>query len=193
MSLQKQRGQGKPVLRSHPRPRVQMKKAHELVTTGTPKQSGLPCAMVYGLFCALPGVRDLLVTVIGAMREALLPTWHQPRGARTTQLRRPRQAPLVSQRRRVHRIPPRVRDDRDTPLVPERDGDRICMTSDYRKDKYFSFSIWTCQIRLKRLDKFEFWRNAFFKAFGRRDEPKTRLVGLSGDSISERIAKRRRV
>ncbi len=38
----------------------------------------------------LPGVHDLLVTVIGAMREALSPTWHQPRGARTTRLRRPR-------------------------------------------------------------------------------------------------------
>jgi hypothetical protein len=47
--------------RTHPQPRVGMKKPHELVTTGTPQQSGLPCAMVLtvsfvlspvtGLFC----------------------------------------------------------------------------------------------------------------------------------------------
>ena len=48
---------------------MQNKKAYEQVTTGPPKQSGFPCTMVYGLFCALPGVHDLLVTVIGAMRK----------------------------------------------------------------------------------------------------------------------------
>jgi hypothetical protein len=32
-----------------------VKKAHELVTTGTPKQSGLPCAMVLtGSFVLFP-------------------------------------------------------------------------------------------------------------------------------------------
>jgi hypothetical protein len=52
-------GAGKAGCSPHPQPRVQMKKAHEQVTTGTPRSSGLPCAMVYGLFCALPGVHDL--------------------------------------------------------------------------------------------------------------------------------------
>jgi hypothetical protein len=48
---------------------VRNKKAHEQVTTGTPKRSGLPCAMAYGLFCALPGVHDLLATVARAMQK----------------------------------------------------------------------------------------------------------------------------
>src|SRR6185437_11697624 len=47
-----------------------MKKAHELVTTGTPQSSGLPCATVYDLWRALPGVHDLLVIVARAMRQA---------------------------------------------------------------------------------------------------------------------------
>ena len=47
----------------------EMKVAHEQVTTGPPKQSGLPCAMVYGLFWALPGVHDVLVTVARAIAE----------------------------------------------------------------------------------------------------------------------------
>jgi hypothetical protein len=51
----------------HPQPRVRNKKAHELVTTGSPQQSGIPCAMVLtvsfvlfpvtGLFCHR-GLRD---------------------------------------------------------------------------------------------------------------------------------------
>jgi hypothetical protein len=40
----------------------------------------------------------------------------QRRGVRTTRLRRPRTSALVRSATRVHRIPPRVRDDRDTPL-----------------------------------------------------------------------------
>jgi len=31
---------------AHPQPCVQGRKAHKLVTTGSPKQSGTPCAMV---------------------------------------------------------------------------------------------------------------------------------------------------
>src|SRR5689334_1971238 len=40
-----------------------MKKARKQVTTGTPKQSGAPCTMVYGLFRALPGVPGLIASV----------------------------------------------------------------------------------------------------------------------------------
>ena len=59
-----QRAQGKPgVLRT--RSLVCSKKKHTSKhTTGTPKQPGLPCATVYGLLRALPGVRDLIVTVV---------------------------------------------------------------------------------------------------------------------------------
>jgi len=37
---------------------MQMKKAYELVTTGTPKQSGTPCAMVYGLLRTLVSAKS---------------------------------------------------------------------------------------------------------------------------------------
>jgi hypothetical protein len=43
---------------AHPQPRVQSKKAHELVTTGSPKRSGIPCANGFnGFLRALPGDR----------------------------------------------------------------------------------------------------------------------------------------
>jgi hypothetical protein len=58
----KQRAQGRPGA-GRTRSLVCSKKAHELVTTGSTETSGLPCAMVLTLLRALPGVRDLIVTV----------------------------------------------------------------------------------------------------------------------------------
>ncbi len=94
-----------------------MKKAHEQVTTGSPKRSGLPCAMVYGLFWALPGVHDLVVTVARTMqrrhRRELgtsqgVPGPHsfavRNHAARLAALLRPPHPRLTS------------RDDRDTPV-----------------------------------------------------------------------------
>src|SRR5579864_2667118 len=43
----------------------------------------------YGFLRALPGVHDLLVTVACEIITSQI--WHQPRGARTTRLRRPQQ------------------------------------------------------------------------------------------------------
>jgi hypothetical protein len=42
----KQEGAGNAGCLSHPQPCVQVKKARKQVTTGTPKRSGIPCAMV---------------------------------------------------------------------------------------------------------------------------------------------------
>src|SRR6476661_676719 len=40
----------------HPQPRVRNKTKHtSVVAEGSPEQPGIPCAMVYGLFRALPG------------------------------------------------------------------------------------------------------------------------------------------
>ena len=58
-SLEKQRAQGRRVFCA-PAASCAVKKAHEIVTTGTPKQPGLPCAMAYGSLRALPGVHDLV-------------------------------------------------------------------------------------------------------------------------------------
>jgi hypothetical protein len=45
----KTEGAGNTGCTPHPQPCVQKKKARKQVTAGTPKRSGIPCAMVYGL------------------------------------------------------------------------------------------------------------------------------------------------
>ena len=70
--------------------------------------------MVLRLYFVLSPV-SLLVTVIS--RIDTRKTWRQPRGARTTRLRRPRNLPFVFRRYRVHRIPPHVRGDAYAPLI----------------------------------------------------------------------------
>jgi hypothetical protein len=46
----------------HPQPRVQSKKAHELVTTGSPVHTGIPCAMVLTAYSALSLVNRALLS-----------------------------------------------------------------------------------------------------------------------------------
>src|SRR5262249_48791547 len=58
--LPKTEGAGNAGCSPHPQPCVQWKKARKQVTTGTPKQSGTPCAMVYGLYVLSPGDRAFL-------------------------------------------------------------------------------------------------------------------------------------
>jgi hypothetical protein len=86
--------------------------AHE--HTGQRRQSGFPCAVVYGLFRALPGDRALLPP--SPLRNFLLKNL-TPASGRQDHTASP-SAPLafVCRKLRVHRIPPRVRDDRDPPL-----------------------------------------------------------------------------
>jgi hypothetical protein len=43
----------------HRQPRVRNEKAHEIVTTGSPKRSGIPCAMVLTAYSALSRVTGL--------------------------------------------------------------------------------------------------------------------------------------
>src|SRR5215475_3521785 len=56
MRCAEREGAGKAGCFVHPQPRVGVKEPHELVTTGTPKQSGLPCAMALTVSCALSPV-----------------------------------------------------------------------------------------------------------------------------------------
>src|SRR5437868_13547808 len=53
--------------------RANKKSARAVVTTGSPKQSGLPCAMVYGLFRALPGDRAVLPPSLRCLKRNLTP------------------------------------------------------------------------------------------------------------------------
>jgi hypothetical protein len=109
-------GAGKTGCALHPRSRVQdaQKEAHTSIQVQR-RQSGLPAQWLYGLLRALPGERAFLPP---SLHDVTRETGRQHRGARTTRLRRPRQAALVSRSHRGHRIPPRVRDDREPPLLP---------------------------------------------------------------------------
>ena len=74
ITLEVQRAQGMPVLRTHPQPCVQVKKARKQVTTGTPKRSGIPCAMVLRLLRDLPGVPGLIAPVAREWLHGLDPS-----------------------------------------------------------------------------------------------------------------------
>ena len=61
--------------------------------------------------------------------------------------------PSRAKRCRVHRIPPRVRDDRDTPLLWGGTGKVVEVIWGERKRKYFCKQGWTAQIRLRSHNK----------------------------------------
>ena len=65
---------------------------------------------------------------------------------------------------RVHRIPPRVRDDRDTPLLSRRDGAEIATDLGREGSRYFCREDWMTQIILNLLGKLDFSRNGFSAA-----------------------------
>ena len=82
----------------------------------------------------LPGVRDLLVTVACKSSLAdLAPAQGRQNHATWSSA----SAPHVLRRRHVHRIPPRVRDDREPPLVSSRDGITIIISLENRKGNIF--------------------------------------------------------
>ena len=134
----------------HPRSHTQMEKgAHE--HTGSAEAPGIPCVAALRLMPRSPRRRIRLVTVVGGFLRRFEPGRVKPvtadlapaTGVRTTRFcrtletsfvvarllepltgpLRTRPATALARRRsRVHHIPSRVRDDRDTPLLPERDG-----------------------------------------------------------------------
>src|SRR5215208_7317450 len=69
-------------------------------------------------------------------------------------------APFVSGATSVHRIPPRVRDDRDTPLRVGRDEVAYEVIWVKLERKCFRKWDWTAQISLIRLNKFGRARSA---------------------------------
>ena len=100
----------------HPRPRVRSKEAHEQSHHRCCRQPAFPARWFYGLLRALPGVHDVLVTVIGAM-QSIVANLTPAKGRQDHTTSPSAQAALVS--RAVTSIASRLtcRDDRDTPLV----------------------------------------------------------------------------
>jgi hypothetical protein len=114
-ALRKQRAQGKPGAQLHPQPRMQSLEMHtSIVTTGSPKRSGLPCAMVLTAASCSPRRPGSFATV--ACRR--LPANLTPASGRQDHTTLPSAiscARLAPPPRPPH-LAPNVRDDRDTPL-----------------------------------------------------------------------------
>ena len=108
-------GAGKTGCALHPRSRVQSapKKAHTSIQVQR-RQSGLPCAVVYGLLRALPGDRLSCHRHFAGLASRELGASTGAPGPHDFAVREPSCVRL--RKRRVHRIPPRVRDDREPPL-----------------------------------------------------------------------------
>ena len=68
-------------------------------------------------------------------------------------------SPGIARRCRVHRIPPRVRDDRDTPLEWDETAALMDLIWVRREGIYFCKQEWTGQIRLIHLNKSVFCEN----------------------------------
>ena len=106
------------------------------VSQVTPESPGIPRAMVYGLFRALPGDRAFLPPSPAkvAFRELDASV-----GASGPHVFAVRFHAVRYRRIRVHRIPPRVRDDREPPLCGT--GHSLIFISE--KQKYFCKEGWT--------------------------------------------------
>jgi hypothetical protein len=98
-----------------------MKKAHEQVTTGSPEQPGLPCAMVLTAYFVLSPVTGLFChRRLRGNNPAKLDASVGASGPHGFAVRNSA-ARLASPKRPPHPVP-NVRDDRDTPLLWGRDG-----------------------------------------------------------------------
>jgi hypothetical protein len=111
--------------RVHAAPAVSCAKLHKKTHTSIQvqrRQSGIPCAMVLTAYIVLSPATGLFCH----RRLRKLPFANlTPASGRQDHTSSPSASHAVRQRRiRVHRIPPRVRDDREPPLSVGRDGNR---------------------------------------------------------------------
>ena len=112
-SLAKQRAWGMPGAQCTRSLACKVKKHTSIVTTGPPRSPGIPARNGFnGFLRALPGDRAFLSPSLYGYPQSLTPA--SRRQDHTTSPSA--SAPFVLERIHVHRIPPRVRDDRETPL-----------------------------------------------------------------------------
>ena len=105
------------------------------------RHPGLPCAMVYGLFRALPGDRAFLPP--SSLRNLFLKNLTPASGCQDHTASPSAPVTLVSRNFRVHRIPPHVRDDREPPLSSGETGEVKSVICPTAKAKYFRAKGWT--------------------------------------------------
>jgi hypothetical protein len=122
------------------------KKHTSIVTTGSPKHSGIPCTMALRL---IPRSLRRSGFLSPSLAKGFPQTSRQRRGVKTTRLRRMRDSVSSGAKTpdaaRIHRIPRSTcRDGRDTPLFMERETREglpvICPTTEA---KFFSERDWT--------------------------------------------------
>jgi hypothetical protein len=115
------------------RAKVESKKAHALVRSHR-KHPAFPAQWFYDLFRALPGDRALLPPSL--LRSLLLKNL-TPASRRQDHTTSPSaSSALVRSTIRVHRIPPHVRDDRETPLQGGGTGESILLFLPRRQSKF---------------------------------------------------------
>jgi hypothetical protein len=138
----------------HPQPRVQHKKAHELVTTVTPGSPGIPRAMVLTPITRSPRCPGLLATVACASYRRLDPSVARsgPHALAVRGIAPSSLAPPASTASR-----PAFRDDREPPLCVGRDQIAIALIWPRRQAKFRNSEngtgafVWDCggPLRLK--------------------------------------------
>ena len=187
---QKNRGAGNAGCLAHRRPRVRMRRAHEQVTTGQPKHSGIPCANGFnGFLRALPGDRALLspsparcAGIVANLTPASRCQDHTTSPSAT--------GTFVSCARASTASCPNVRDDRDTPL--RRDGMARVVNLIWvrRETENFCGDDWTGGIALKPKENFRFWRRPDFGICGSLSHPslheRERVVGSEASNARSR-------
>jgi len=116
--------------------------AHQYSQRKHRKHPASPTQWFYGLFRALPGDHRFVDPVIRATRWRLANL--TPASGRQNHTASPSASnALVSRAACVHRTPLHVRDDRDTPLLPRRDGRTILLIHRSNQARYFSRKGWT--------------------------------------------------
>src|SRR3982750_2500889 len=136
-------GRGECRVPTHPQPRMQSKKAYELVTTGRPDDPAFPHAMVLTVSFVISPVIGLVVTVTLRV-SAKLDASVEASGPHDFAVRVQHRSSAVPNS--VHRIPSRVRDDRERPSVG-RDGAIRKVFRVGEEARYFFGLGWTGDLR----------------------------------------------
>src|SRR6266446_7233775 len=134
----KSEGAGNAGRSMRPQPRTQNKKRTSVVTTVTPERPGIPRAMVLRLTSRSPRRSGLLSPSSALLLADLTPALGRQNDTTSPSA----SAPFVTCAARVHRIPPRVRDVRNAPLLGQ-DALDMHLIWVRPKQKYFCKGGWT--------------------------------------------------
>src|SRR4051794_23786063 len=142
---------------------MQSKKAYELVTTGKPDDPAFPHAMVLTVSFVISPVIGLVCHRRLARLSAKLDASVEASGPHDFAVRVQHRSSAVLNS--VHRIPPRVRDDRERPLVG-RDGAIRKVFCVWGETKYFRERDWTGRKQVVLAQQFTLCAQRVFRCTG---------------------------